>query len=168
MGSSRSQVIGCEVIGCEVCGNMISLMLIHSHFYRGRVEGKMVSVWDATGVKMSHLTGGPYSQRTRALMKATLNTMQQHYPERSEKLFIINTPKWFSNIWKMISPIVDPATRAKICILGDWTNAHSHHICQTCGPINYTNSSPCFTLGTPQTTITKRSCSLTSARKTFR
>ena len=57
-------------------------------------EAKMVSIWDCTGVKMSDLSGGPYASRTRNLMKATMATMQQHYPERSGKLFIVNAPSW--------------------------------------------------------------------------
>ena len=54
----------------------------------------MVSIWDCEGVKMSDLSGGPYASRTRNVMKATMATMQQHYPERSGKLFIVNAPSW--------------------------------------------------------------------------
>mmetsp|Transcript_21866 Transcript_21866/g.39172 ORF Transcript_21866/g.39172 Transcript_21866/m.39172 type:complete len:350 (-) Transcript_21866:301-1350(-) len=81
-------------------------------------EAKMVSIWDVTGVKMSDLSGGPYASRTRKLMIKTMQTMQQHYPERSGKLFIVNAPSWFTNLWRMISPHVDEATKKKISILG--------------------------------------------------
>lgn len=52
-----------------------------------REEGKLVSVWDVTGIGMHDLAGD-----TLALLRATMKVMQAHYPERTEKLFIINAP----------------------------------------------------------------------------
>ena len=44
--------------------------------------------------------------------------IQAHYPERSDKLFIVNAPFWFAATWRVISPWIDPRTREKISILG--------------------------------------------------
>jgi len=47
-----------------------------------------------------------------------MGVISAHYPERAGKLFIVNAPFWFSTIWRVVSPLVDPNTRAKISILG--------------------------------------------------
>jgi len=78
-----------------------------------RQDGKLVSVWDVTGVGMHDLVGD-----TLTLLRATMKVMQNHYPERTEKLFIINAPSWFTAVWRIISPMVDVNTRRKITILG--------------------------------------------------
>ena len=41
---------------------------------------------------------------------------QAHYPERADKVFIVNAPMFFSALWKIISPIMDPRTKAKLSI----------------------------------------------------
>lgn len=81
-------------------------------------EAKMVSVWDVAGVKVSDISGGDFSQRTRTLMKQLMTTMQRHYPERSGALIILNAPSWFTSIWRLISPHIDVKTKKKITILG--------------------------------------------------
>lgn len=47
----------------------------------------------------------------------TLNILQNHYPERLYRAYIIRPPWIFSAFWNMISPFVDPVTREKICFL---------------------------------------------------
>lgn len=71
-------------------------------------------MWDVTGVKSSDL-GGDLTK----LMMATMKVMQAHYPERTDRLFIVNAPRWFTTFWRVISPMVDPNTKQKIRILGD-------------------------------------------------
>ena len=41
---------------------------------------------------------------------------QQHYPERGERIFLLNAPVFFSTIWRLIKPILDPRTVAKMSI----------------------------------------------------
>lgn len=46
--------------------------------------------------------------------KATLYTMQSHYPERLHKAYLISAPWLFNAVFKAISPFIDPVTRDKI------------------------------------------------------
>jgi hypothetical protein len=46
--------------------------------------------------------------------QAFLELAQKHYPERLQKLLIVNAPKVFSVIWNTVLPIMDPTTRQKI------------------------------------------------------
>ena len=55
---------------------------------------------------------------TLKLMRAMMAIMQAHCPERSEKLFVVNAPRWFASMWRVVSPLLDPNTRKKIDILG--------------------------------------------------
>jgi hypothetical protein len=43
---------------------------------------------------------------------------QDNYPESLGKFYIINAPYLFSGVWSVIKPWLDPATAAKINILG--------------------------------------------------
>jgi len=49
----------------------------------------------------------------------TLSILQNHYPERLHKAYFIRPPWIFSTFWAMISPFVDPVTKAKMCFLPD-------------------------------------------------
>jgi hypothetical protein len=40
-----------------------------------------------------------------------------HYPEKSACIFVVNVPRWFSMVWKVIKPFLDPVTLSKVQIL---------------------------------------------------
>lgn len=42
-----------------------------------------------------------------------LNLLQSHYPERLGSSLIINVPFFLTAFWKIITPFIDPVTRAK-------------------------------------------------------
>ncbi len=44
----------------------------------------------------------------------TINILNNHYPERLHKCFLIDTPWLFSLIWKAITPFIPEATKQKV------------------------------------------------------
>eukprot|EP00249_Psilotum_nudum_P009419 c21923_g1_i1 orf=840-1604(+) len=50
---------------------------------------------------------------------ACLNILQDHYPERLGKLFVIHVPYIFWGAWRMIYPFIDEMTRKKILFVDD-------------------------------------------------
>jgi hypothetical protein len=49
--------------------------------------------------------------------RAVLSILQDHYPERLHRAYLIRTPWVFSTVWKLISPFVDPVSKAKIVFM---------------------------------------------------
>ncbi|KAG7030604.1 SEC14, partial [Cucurbita argyrosperma subsp. argyrosperma] len=45
--------------------------------------------------------------------------LQNYYPERLGKCFILNMPWFFVSIWRMVSRFVDPATLKNILIVSN-------------------------------------------------
>lgn len=76
-----------------------------------RSDQTMTSVIDLGGCHLTHV---------RAMfhfIKEFVNMMSQHYPQRSYKTLLINSPRWFGAIYRMISPMLRESTRSKIEIL---------------------------------------------------
>lgn len=82
-----------------------------SDFYNRSIT-KQVIVFD-----LKHLT---YTLDTHAIsvFRQTLNIDEAYYPERLDHLFMINAPWYFTAIWSMLRPWIDPITAEKIVILG--------------------------------------------------
>ncbi|CAE8593899.1 unnamed protein product, partial [Polarella glacialis] len=64
----------------------------------------------------------------RKVVKDVVSMLQNHYPECSGRMIIINAPKVFSIAWSFIKPMLDDRTVAKISIFGadqreTWVNA---------------------------------------------
>ena len=44
--------------------------------------------------------------------------MQDHYPERSEAIFVVNAPAWFLAVWAVVKVFINENTQKKVKILG--------------------------------------------------
>lgn len=75
---------------------------------------KYICVWDLTGLSFYDIFGGDTLRVTTEIMKVTA----AHYPDNSDKMFIINAPSWFTTLWRIISPFVNASTRRKLSIYG--------------------------------------------------
>jgi hypothetical protein len=52
------------------------------------------------------------------VVRRSLEIDQQYYPERLNRLFVINAPWFFTAIYALVSPWIDPITAKKIVIVG--------------------------------------------------
>jgi len=69
---------------------------------------KWVVIMDFNGYSMSN---APPMRTTRA----TISILQDHYPERLHRAYLVDAPWLFQGVFKAIAPFIDSVTRAKIC-----------------------------------------------------
>lgn len=74
--------------------------------------GTMTSIVDLYGLNFSVMR----QTELLAFLKVFVKTMDQHFPQRSYKTLIINAPKWFNVMYKLLSPLMRETTKAKISI----------------------------------------------------
>ena len=79
----------------------------------GRYIGKGIYVLDLTGFKITMFTS-----EVRAFLKEFTAIFGDNYPETVEKMFIVNSPWIFKQVWNFVSPMMDERTRNKTKILG--------------------------------------------------
>ena len=79
---------------------------------KGDQTAKGISVIDIENVKMHMLAG-----ENMEYLKTTIGYANQHYPERSYVVYVVNAPVWFSWFWKAIKPWIHPNTQRKVRIL---------------------------------------------------
>ncbi|GMI50257.1 hypothetical protein ScalyP_jg12127 [Parmales sp. scaly parma] len=51
-------------------------------------------------------------------LKKLVRILSEHYPQRSARTYILNAPKWFNSIFKLIKPLLREKTKKKIEIFG--------------------------------------------------
>lgn len=82
-----------------------------SEFY-GKPVTKQTIVFDLKGLV--------YSLDTNALstFRACLKIDEAYYPERLDHFFMINVPWYFTALWAIVKPWIDPVTAEKFVLLG--------------------------------------------------
>lgn len=68
---------------------------------------------------IADLAGWSMKNFSMELMRIMIGLLQNHYPERLGRVFVINAPWVFRGAWKMIYPLLDERTRCKIYLQSD-------------------------------------------------
>eukprot|EP00980_Cylindrotheca_fusiformis_P030125 scaffold24419_cov196-Cylindrotheca_fusiformis.AAC.2 len=85
-----------------------------------------IYVLDLDGIRFQD-----FVDTTMEFVQRASRTAAEHYPDRAGVIIIVNAPRWFRLIWKVIQPIVPETTLHKIFILGrneDVLNRLTKHI----------------------------------------
>lgn len=100
----------------------------------GDETAKSIAVIDANGIGISDLAGSNLD-----FVKTTVTYANQHYPERSHVIFVINAPFFASMMWKIVKPWVHPNTQKKVRILSakESLNGLQEHIDISQIPVYY-------------------------------
>jgi hypothetical protein len=72
--------------------------------------GTMVSILDLSGLNMGVLR----NREIVGFLKRFVSVMDSHYPQRAHKTLIVNSPKWFHTLYRIVSPLLRETTKAKI------------------------------------------------------
>lgn len=70
----------------------------------------MVSIIDLQGLHLGILR----QTDILAFVQKFVSTMDSFYPQRAHKTLLLNAPKWFNAIYKLLSPLMRDTTKAKI------------------------------------------------------
>jgi CRAL/TRIO domain len=77
-----------------------------------RPLAKMTSIIDLQGLNLSVLRQGDII----GFLKIFVQTMDSHFPQRANRTLLINAPKWFNMLYKLLSPLLRESTKEKIKI----------------------------------------------------
>mmetsp|Transcript_11917 Transcript_11917/g.15588 ORF Transcript_11917/g.15588 Transcript_11917/m.15588 type:complete len:556 (+) Transcript_11917:107-1774(+) len=84
---------------------------IWAHLDPREDDGKLFTVMDLEGITMSDLAGDAIT-----FVRQAASIISEHYPERSYKIVIINSPWWFSTIWQIVKPLISVNTQKKVIV----------------------------------------------------
>lgn len=82
-------------------------------------NGKFIRVYDVTGMGLTDVA----DKEGMTIGQAMMQVLEQHYPERMHKALVVNAPRWFSAVWKVVAPLLDPSTAQKIKIFSNKQDA---------------------------------------------
>lgn len=89
-----------------------AIRLLHQSKQHNKNVGKVMIVFDMTGLNMK-----PDLMALQYFRKM-LSVDQNYYPETLHRMFVINAPWFFTAIYALVSPWIDPLTAQKIRIVG--------------------------------------------------
>ncbi|KAL6311342.1 hypothetical protein AAG906_025628 [Vitis piasezkii] len=114
--------------GLDKQGRPISVVLGAKHFqYQGSLDEFKLYAFDKICTRMppgqekfvviGDLEGWGYSNSDMRAYLGALSILQDYYPERLGKLFIIHAPYIFMAIWKIVYPFIDKIPRRRSTLL---------------------------------------------------
>ncbi|KAJ0397997.1 hypothetical protein P43SY_004058 [Pythium insidiosum] len=75
-------------------------------------DGTQIKIFDIKGISMGDVSGDIFQY-----MKSMGMTIAEYNPERIFQIFLVNPPSWFSLIWKLVAPLINPKTRERVHVL---------------------------------------------------
>lgn len=78
-------------------------------------NGKFIRVYDVTGMGLTDVA----DKEGMTIGQGMMQVLEQHYPERMHKALVVNAPRWFNAVWKVVAPLLDPSTAQKIQIFSN-------------------------------------------------
>jgi hypothetical protein len=78
-----------------------------------QADATMTSIIDLTGISLSVL-GKP---EILNVLRMFCSTMDAHFPQRAHRTLVINAPRWFGSMYKLVSPLLRESTKERIMIL---------------------------------------------------
>jgi hypothetical protein len=78
-----------------------------------QTDATMTSIMDLTGISLSVL-GKP---EILNVLRMFCSTMDAHFPQRGHRMLLINAPRWFGSMYKLLSPLLRETTKERIMIL---------------------------------------------------
>ncbi|XP_072964129.1 uncharacterized protein [Typha angustifolia] len=109
-----------------------------------RGQERFICIWD--------LKDWGYSNCDIRAYLAALEIMQNYYPERLGKVFLVNVPYIFMKAWKIIYPFIDKRTKNKFVFLDDKDMRATllDHIDESQLPETYGGKLPLVSIGNSQ------------------
>ncbi|KAI5083997.1 hypothetical protein GOP47_0000166 [Adiantum capillus-veneris] len=118
--------------GADKSGRIIVVILVARHFPSDRnleefkrfaiyVLDKLASISGDLDkfVLLADMKGFSYRNMDVKGFIACLEILQDHYPERLGKLFLLHCPSLFWILWRILYPFIDPNIREKIVFVDD-------------------------------------------------
>lgn len=75
-------------------------------------QDRLTTILDLTGVSIFMV-----EREVVTFVKMTIAMTSTHYPARGHKLFIVNAPRWFGQVWSWVKPLLNPQTLDKLAVL---------------------------------------------------
>ena len=119
------------VTGKELLFHYVYVMEYLWQILEPRADETMTSIMDLKGISLSIL-GKP---ELLGIVQMFCSVMDSHFPQRGHKMLLINSPKWFGTIYKVLSPLLREETKNKIFIYskGKKQDAALQSLLKDCG-----------------------------------
>ncbi|KXZ55372.1 hypothetical protein GPECTOR_3g50 [Gonium pectorale] len=120
--------------GCDKQGRPLMVVLVSRHVMRdpessrrsviygldcGMLLGMRNPGWDGKLCSVINLQGLKVANFDFATSRHIFDLLQNHYPERLHKVWLLDAPTIFYKLWKILLPFIDPVTREKISFVYD-------------------------------------------------
>lgn len=90
-------VIYCLEAASKLCDNSINQ------------DGKMWALFDLNNVKWKNLDN--------SALRACFHLLNLAYPERVQRIFMLDSHFLFDSLWRVVKPFIDPVSRQKVCFV---------------------------------------------------